>query len=289
MKALNDKGFKNTCVVGYLEDIFISKEDFTILDFSVKSRANNDILKKQEESGYNEAIKLGKQQGFYDRRKNVLENKKVCHNYTGVIVAEYYKNFKKKYLLPSLEEKEKKEQLVLLIAKLKIYILLYIESSQQKDHGFFHFHHKHGRSGQDRARYILNSLNNIIKHAVETLINSDISSSDFEIQLIKELKAFAAKTGNYRNFSGGINVYNNSCLSYILRALNEFYSNYSCSIQSNILKEFAKYLSQCRIEISPTTIFSRGQFDNEEERRRLKNRLIALQDNIINSWYSSIN
>ena len=66
--------------------------------------------------------------------------------------------------------------------------------------------------------------------------------------------------------------------------MDELYRTQGIAIQSNILKEFAKYLSQRQTEIATTTIFSRGRCDNETERTRLKNRLIALQDNMINSW-----
>lgn len=186
-------------------------------------------------------------------------------------------------MLPSLEEKEQKEQLISLIIEIKWHIPLYLESNQQKDHGFFHFHHKHGTPGQNRAHHFLNSLIDIENSVAKILINSTIPSSDFEIKLINEVRSFAAKTGEYRNYSGRINVHNNSCLSYILRALNEFYNNFGASIQSNILKEFAKHLSQRRQYITPTTIFSRGE-DNETERLRVKTRLINLQDTTIDSW-----
>ena len=278
MAALNEKGFRKTCVVGYIGLLKVLLSGDAVVEFSTTERS---IPGNRFKHG-----------------KKVSDNKKVSHNYNGYIITESYRCFKQTYLFSSLEEKEieiekeiekeieieKKEHLILLIDKLKIPIILYIESSQQKDHSFFHFHHKHGRSGRDRARHILNFLSQIEYEVTQVLTDSNRSSSNFEIQFINELRSFAAKTREYRNFSGSINVSNNSCLSYILRALDELYRTQGIAIQSNILKEFAKYLSQRQTEIATTTIFSRGRCDNETERTRLKNRLIALQDNMINSW-----
>ncbi|WP_150468199.1 hypothetical protein [Francisella sp. SYW-9] len=264
MVALNSKGFYKTSVVGYIGTLVTMEYTNKMLDFSTEERP---------------------QEGFiFKHGKNYPENKFVSHNYIGVVKTEFYKNFKQKYLLPSLEEKdkekEKKKHLLRLIDKLIKDIGAYIAYNEQANHGFFHFHHKHGRSGRDRARCISEALINI-----KDEINSTIPlSSNFEIRLINELRSFANKTGSYKKFSGSINIHHNSCLSYILRALNSFYNDFGRSIQSSILKEFVKYLSQRKQEVRPTTIFRTGGNDDKAERTRLKNRLIDLKDNTINSW-----
>ena len=286
MQALDNKGFSKTSVVGYTNIVWTRNKHGVLTDFSSVDRMTDS--------------------GIFKHGKNYKNNKVACHNYKGKgnITLEDYKKFKQDYLIRSLEksnrdkkrkididtDKERKIQLInLLSIFLNMKIKECLECNKRKNQNIFHFK-RHNSSGRDRASFILVILEDMESEIRRELFNLNILAGFYETKLIKELKEYASKTGDYSRFSGNINVNDSSSLSYILNALHGFYLSYANSIESNVLKEFGRYLTKGHKitghKSSPNGIFNTfGSLKNDKEGRNiLKNALINLPYDTINKW-----
>ena len=172
----------------------------------------------------------------YNHGKNLVENKKVSHNYRGIVETDYYRVFKATYLIPSLEDKDKennhdrKELLLILIIQLEKSGKHYVRYNKPEDNGFFDFLNRHGTSGKKRGEFFVKSMSELSGKVFDALYAIHIESTDLEMRLIKELTSFVSKARDYVNFSGDININKNSCLFYIIRGLDSFYKGYGDGI-----------------------------------------------------------
>ncbi|MED7819016.1 MULTISPECIES: hypothetical protein [unclassified Francisella] len=221
MEELDQKSFTKSAVIAYNDTVVISfgdqinKNTFKISDFSSKSRVDNKFLFT----------------GRFNHGKEYSDNKIVYHNYNGYIYGENYRNFSKNYLRNSIDiiSSDYKEIIGLRNMILES-ITQYLENYDKKNL-YYGIIHVHGNSGYNRIMEFYTEIDSV---SIE-LVNGP--TEEVIKKIINEIKLFANKEGNYKKYSGRINVEDNSGITFIMKGLRNFYQ-LNRNIQSQILINF---------------------------------------------------
>ena len=276
MHAFHKFGFKKTSVTGYCNKTYINANDEAILDFCSFTHGYCD---------HNGAMRhLGQEE-------SKLDDKATSHNYNGYVEKESYESFKKYYLKPSLENKQRgvkckanlylsdikyrrEYQLTVFIDILNRAVQKYIHVTQQSQKiknnnliiEIFRQFPRHSDDGLARAFHFLDRIlsyvselfspKNMATLSAEVCNDSDNLFIDkIETNIRREIFAFVKKTGKYETIPGAINVKENSCLTYILRALNKFFLKFPYeTLCSEAFQEFIMFITNG----SPNALKNKG-------------------------------
>ncbi|MFT6834517.1 MAG: hypothetical protein ACJA0H_000548 [Francisellaceae bacterium] len=233
MSNLHNLGFKRTIVIGYKGVVLVGYNALgSISDFSTEDR-------KYKDNPFRHGI------------RGMDENKIASHNLNGPVITEAYHPFKKREISRSLNkltdtpegltvsEELKIEEFLYIIMILELCINDYISNSTALNHNSLHLRHKHGNSGRERAALFLMSLGNMkVRHVANEQDPNALSRKNLEKELIQEIKLFSTKGAHYADFSGSININNNSCFSYIEQGIILFFTHCNFNPSSTILTNF---------------------------------------------------
>lgn len=236
MNYFHQKGYKKFAVTCY-------KSTSSDIGPIIPCRGNHIEIKDNSTSDRRHFLK-------YKHGLNYNDNKITHHNYEGVVEKLAYRVFKERYLKVAhtrannevSEIGPEKEELIffqnLLYQSLSDYIDRYRTST-------WPFNTSHQKSGYNRAIFFCKKINSISHETIISTRNIENIMKYF----IKEIYLFATKGAEYRQFGGKINLNNHSAMTYILKALNEFYNPQLTTI-SPCLKTFINIVCSNSIQQS---------------------------------------
>jgi hypothetical protein len=230
MEELNELGFKNTSIIAYNETsqpyngLKVDKNTFKIKDYSSDSRFS--VVKAAFT-------------GHFRHGRHLPDNKIAFHNHGGKLQEQPYREFKDQYMRNeqrienSIKElSEAQEEIIYLQNILFQSVAPYLDNYEQSFyHGYFN---RHGSNGHKRVKYFCVQINSI---STESIVNNEISPENAITQIINEIKSFASRSGGYTQYSGRINVNNNSGMTFIMKGLLTFHYLLG-QIESSKLKDF---------------------------------------------------
>ncbi|MBK2025369.1 hypothetical protein AB9G23_09660 [Francisella philomiragia] len=276
------ENFTKISVVGYTDDLQTGLGNSSlgapgIGDFTTKDRIKKGVM----EEGYNY------------HGKNYKSNKIVYHNYEGKLVCETdYKKFKQQHLMPSLLIKDKSPENIIEEKSnlLKLLDSLYKNVEEYIQYSKSHSSIWHGESGISRAmtfnKYLQKEL---VSQLNEEMMNDSFLSRNIEIKLIVNLYHLSRTQGPYKGISGSINVSEHSLMTYIIRALDNYYKN--ATNISPFLANFMRYLN-CRdrrgIGSRPEGFYDEKTVfyikDTETERERIRDSISEITQKKVDQW-----